>query len=143
MFCTRCGAQFDDSPAFCPKCGAPAAFGAGLAPLAEGISPRSRTATLLLALVLGQFGVHRFYAGRNVTAGIMLVLGGTSLIVAVGMIMLTNGVDWEDPPPAWLLWLIGIDAVLVIVVKVWSLIDAVLAVAGIFKDSQGRAIRKW
>ena len=39
---------------------------------AEGISPKLRLATTLLAFFLGIFGAHRFYVGKNETASIML-----------------------------------------------------------------------
>lgn len=99
---------------------------------------------LLLALFLGSFGVHRFYAGRNVTGGIMLILGGAGLIVAIGMAFFTRMEGHEgDAVAAWSLWLLGIDVVVVVVVKLWSLVDGILTLAGIFKDSAGRPIRKW
>lgn len=40
----------------------------------ERLSDKSRTAALLLALFLGGFGAHRFYAGKPGTAIIMLIL---------------------------------------------------------------------
>ena len=40
-------------------------------------SKKSRTAALLLAFFLGAFGAHRFYAGKTVSAVVMLLLSCT------------------------------------------------------------------
>jgi len=89
----------------------------------EEISPRFRRVTVLLALFLGIFGVHRFYIGKTRTAIVMLIL--TILYLATvrfwGMIMVI--------PLA--------------IVGLWALIDLIFAVFGIMKDKEGKLIKKW
>jgi len=38
------------------------------------MSEKSRTVTFLLAFFLGMFGIHRFYAGKNASGAIQLIL---------------------------------------------------------------------
>jgi len=55
-------------------------------------SPRSRTVTLLLAVFLGWFGAHRFYAGK-IQTGILqaLTLGGLGMWWLYDNIMILAG----------------------------------------------------
>ena len=88
MRCDSCGANVNGT--FCEYCGArmpvervePQAINAEsvvvnnyyfpqgeqvtvtVAPQTVGISPKSRTGALVLCILLGYFGAHRFYAGR-------------------------------------------------------------------------------
>jgi TM2 domain-containing membrane protein YozV len=59
-------------------------------------SPKSRVATLLLAIFLGEFGIHRFYVGK-VGTGILYLctfgLFGIGIIVDVIMIALGSFTD--------------------------------------------------
>ena len=71
MFCSKCGSQLNEGSAFCSRCGAQLAL--VVDQLAADVSPKSRLATSLLAWFLGIFGAHRFYAGKTVTAVIMLL----------------------------------------------------------------------
>ena len=87
------------------------------------ISSRSRLATVLLALFLGIFGVHRFYIGKTRTAIVMLILS-ILYIVTVR------------------LW--GIIMVISLAVAgLWAFIDFIFAVFGIMKDREGRPIKHW
>ena len=121
MFCPKCGKETPDNQAFCASCGAPLTQAAAPGAPAAGISPKSRLATALLALFLGEFGAHRFYIGKTGTAIVMLVL---ALI------------GWAT---VW--FLVGIP--FLVIVGIWSLIDFILAVAGKMKDKDGLLIEKW
>jgi len=48
MFCRNCGKEITDNPAFCPNCGTRLA-----AESMEGVSPKSRLAATLFAVVPG------------------------------------------------------------------------------------------
>jgi len=89
------------------------------------ISPRSRLATVLLALPLplGIFGVHRFYIGKTRTAIVMLILSILYLVTVRpwGMIMVI--------PLA--------------IAGLWAFIDFIFAVSGIMKDKEGKLIKDW
>jgi TM2 domain-containing membrane protein YozV len=87
----------------------------------RGISERSRLTTTLLVLCLGQFGAHRFYAGKTQTAISMVLLAIPS---------------WLTPwyPVGWL-FLINL--------VVWILIDSFLVISGQMKDARGNLIKRW
>ena len=56
------------------------------------ISPKSRLVTLLLCLLLGALGVHRFYVGK-VGTGILMLLtfGGLGIWVLIDLIFIIVG----------------------------------------------------
>ena len=62
-FCHGCGRSIDARSEICPQCGVRQpmmynpAFGVSL-------SGRNRVVAALLALLLGTFGIHKFYLGR-------------------------------------------------------------------------------
>ena len=62
-YCSGCGTSLHISARACPQCGAPQA----------GAGQKSRVSAILLALILGGFGAHKFYLGR-VGAGILYLL---------------------------------------------------------------------
>ena len=61
-------------------------------PDAPGSSPRSRGVTLALAAILGPFGAHRFYVGKNGTGVLMLAtLGGVGVWYLYDLITIVGG----------------------------------------------------
>lgn len=54
-YCSGCGALIHKDAAQCPKCGAPQADVRGR---------KNRAIAIVLALLLGGFGAHKFYLGR-------------------------------------------------------------------------------
>lgn len=46
----------------------------------EDISKKSPMITLILCLLFGKLGAHRFYVGKYVTGVIYLLVGGTSIV---------------------------------------------------------------
>ena len=56
------------------------------------VSPRSRLVALLFCILLGPFGVHRFYVGKIGTGLLMLVtLGGLGIWVLIDLILIAVG----------------------------------------------------
>jgi TM2 domain-containing membrane protein YozV len=82
---------------------------------------KSRIAAGLLALFLGQFGVHWFYLGENTTGLIQLVifLSGFPLI-----------------------FVCGIGLPILIGVRIWAFVDAIrIFIGSIDRDGQGLPLR--
>jgi TM2 domain-containing membrane protein YozV len=140
MFCSKCGSQLNEGSAFCPRCGAQVA--PVVEQVAADVSPKSRLATSLLAIFIGEFGVHRFYVGKIATAAVMLLLGLVPVICVVGIVLIAAASDSEDPPA--LFWVcLGLMYASGFAVSIWALIDFIIALTGNFKDSQGKPIKKW
>src|SRR3954462_9332102 len=60
--------------------------------MAPGPSEKSRGVTLALAVLLGPFGGHRFYAGKTGTGVLMLcTLGGAGLWWLYDLILVSSG----------------------------------------------------
>ena len=55
-------------------------------------SEKSFVAVLILCVLLGSLGIHRFYAGRVVTGILMiLTLGGLGIWTLIDLIMIATG----------------------------------------------------
>lgn len=62
MSCRECGKQVSDLAAACPHCGAPIASRFQSAPTPIMVTaPKSRSLAVLLAMLLGSLGIHKFY----------------------------------------------------------------------------------
>jgi TM2 domain-containing membrane protein YozV len=90
-------------------------------PPVSGVSSKSRLVTVLLAVFLGVFGAHRFYAGRIVTAALML---------ALFILGLATTEVYAGP------FLIG-------AVSVWVFVDFIMACVGKMRDGGGRLVMNW
>lgn len=56
------------------------------------LSPRSRLVALLFCVLLGVFGVHRFYVGKIGTGILMLVtIGGLGIWTLIDLILIAVG----------------------------------------------------
>lgn len=95
-FCKKCGADIGDSK-FCPKCGeASNAAPERPAPVYSGKTV-NKIAYGLIAIFIGDFGIHRFYAGRWLS-GILYLLFFWTFIPGIlglveGIIALTRNDD--------------------------------------------------
>ncbi len=78
MFCKNCGKEVNDNAVICVHCGcAVTQVDPGVNPIdAASASPKSKTTALVLCILLGYIGVHRFYAGKIGTGILMLFTGG-------------------------------------------------------------------
>jgi len=92
-------------------------------------SPKSRSATSILALLFGWLGVHRFYIGKARSALLMLSLFIFGLLI---MVLLS-------------IWGINTFAnfILLTALAIWYLVDLVFLVSGKLKDAERRPITKW
>lgn len=78
MFCKQCGAEVLDTAVVCVKCGS--ATGKSLVEIGA-VSQKSRIAYVLLAIFLGGWGIHNFYAGYTTRAVIQLVMWFVSFLL--------------------------------------------------------------
>jgi len=76
MFCKKCGADIGDAK-FCPKCGEATGAAAASATSTNVEHPDwkyvNKIAYGIIAILIGGFGIHRFYAGR-IGSGILYLL---------------------------------------------------------------------
>ena len=96
MFCSRCGNEIASGDRFCPKCGLPLVQ---TAPVPNGIPSdvhdRKHLAGLL-GVLLGGFGIHKFYLGFTEEGILEIVMtliscGGLGIIGFIeGLIYLTK-----------------------------------------------------
>lgn len=58
----------------------------------SAISPKSRLVALLLCLLFGVFGIHRFYVGKIGTGILMLItIGGFGIWAVIDLILIIIG----------------------------------------------------
>ena len=84
MFCKKCGADIGDSN-YCPSCGEPVTGGPAPAPAYTGKTV-NKIAYALIAIFIGDFGIHRFYAGRWLSGIIYLLFFWTMIPGLLGLI---------------------------------------------------------
>lgn len=86
-YCHNCGEAIDIKAEICPKCGV-------RQPVTKQVAIQDNRwlTTLLLCLLLGPFGVHRFYTG-HIGIGIiqLLTLGGCGIWALIDLIIIITG----------------------------------------------------
>ena len=89
MFCPSCGNVIKIAAEICPHCGVRNQS----EHKSSGIKSNSRwTITLILAILLGSFGAHRFYVGKIGTGFLMLLtLGGFGIVTLIDIIKIATG----------------------------------------------------
>lgn len=96
-YCPNCGSPVQPDSTFCPNCGTPLQaqptqrqpYNGG--PYVQTIKEKEDRwlITLVLCIVLGSFGVHRFYTGNTTTGILMLLtLGGCGIWTLIDFIMI-------------------------------------------------------
>lgn len=88
-YCPNCGKPVEDGTKFCPECGA------SLQPeprKPSNINNEDRwLVTLLLSILVGSLGVHRFYTGNVVTGVLMLLTcGGCGVWTIIDIVMIAG-----------------------------------------------------
>lgn len=88
-FCRNCGAEVNENAAICTKCGAW---------IDENHNQTNREVNnewlvvMLLCLLLGTLGVHRFYVGKITTGVIQLItFGGCGIWALIDFIIILTG----------------------------------------------------
>jgi hypothetical protein len=101
----------------------------------DEMSDKSRLAVVLFALLLGSVGGHRFYLEKVSTAVVSLILGVLGWVSLLTRVI--SGVS--ESTNVWM----AFGTIALIFVVVWSMIDFILALAGITRDRRGRPVRRW
>ncbi len=98
-FCAHCGELIDIRAEICPKCGvrvmAPPSYGREYS--SDGIDNHRRwIISLILCIIFGVFGAHRFYNGKIGTGILMLLTwGGLGIWYIIDLIVIILG-DFKD-----------------------------------------------
>lgn len=88
MYCEKCGADVGDGK-FCPECGAEVGGGSKPAPSVQ-IEPGQKTVNKfaygVIAILIGDFGIHRFYAGKWLSGILYLIFFWTFIPGILGLV---------------------------------------------------------
>jgi hypothetical protein len=113
VFCQRCGRELLPDAVYCARCGEAVGsrrFDEFEEERWEEASDRSRLVALLLCILLGYLGVHRFYVGKIGTGILWLLTGGMfgigyvidAVLIAAGNFRDSNGLPlifWDSAVP--------------------------------------------
>ncbi len=81
-YCVECGAIINAAAEICPKCGVRQPVRANV----KSGSERNRIAAVLFAILLGGFGIHKFYLGKTTQGILYLIFCWTFIPAIVGLI---------------------------------------------------------
>ena len=117
QFCSSCGKPIKIKAELCPYCGVRQNQNS------NEKSQKSWGTSLLLCIFLGMLGIHRFYAGKIISAIVILI---TTLFIFIVLPIITLGIGI-------IFWFIPL---------LIELIDIIIIVTGKLKDSEGKYITK-
>ena len=83
-YCFACGAVLDARAEICPKCGVRQQPPPGQS--IDAALGRSRVVAALLGIILGGFGIHKFYLGKIGQGIIYLIFFWTAIPAIVGFV---------------------------------------------------------
>lgn len=87
-YCPNCGKPVTGETNFCPECGAPLKI-ANYQNRPASTNEDRWLIALILCILVGSLGVHRFYTGNIVTGVLMLItLGGCGVWTIIDLIMI-------------------------------------------------------
>jgi TM2 domain-containing membrane protein YozV len=85
--CCECSQKISDRAVACPGCGAPVSNSPGHAPAPIVVTaPKSRSMAVLLAMLLGGIGIHKFYLNEPGLGVLYLVFCWTFIPAVAGLI---------------------------------------------------------
>lgn len=89
-YCPNCGKPVTGETNFCPECGAPLKIANyPNQPSSNRTNEDRWLIALILCILVGSLGVHRFYTGNIVTGVLMLItLGGCGVWTIIDLIMI-------------------------------------------------------
>ena len=107
MHCRNCGKQIDDKAAICIHCGVPPkastgfcfncgsattanqaiCMSCGVALATRGTGQKTKSTALLLALLIGVLGAHKFYMGSWGWGIVQIVLCATGVLIPVAFLV--------------------------------------------------------
>lgn len=76
MYCQNCGKEIDENATICMQCGVLVNSADTYSESMVSTSPKSKWLSLILAILLGWLGIHRFYAGKIFTGILWLLTFG-------------------------------------------------------------------
>lgn len=149
MYCQYCGHEIHERASICMNCGcatgnrpvpATPAETEGTAPAvyATDESTKNGVVALILLLVLGQFGAHRFYLNRFGSATLMALI----FIFFWVLIVLSGALETLEPEVSGLSdKLAGYSLMMLAGWFVWWIVDMILLCTGKMKDGLGRYVK--
>lgn len=164
--CRHCGLEYKtDDAVMCPRCQAPKGKGGNFCPFcgmqvtpeqkictncgvemdtygANGV--KSKIAAGLLGIFLGVYGVHNFYLGyyKKAVVQLGLVLFSYVMYVVEFVSMAFSNAIMSDAGAVTFLLSSVVFALLIIGVRIWAFVEAILIFCGkINKDGKGRRLK--